>query len=181
MARKGNDVHDSKDKPGALIRAAQTAFASDLVLGLYTIASRRNAHEELKLPADHLCRIRIACNEDQPLCEPYPERPPKSNPPNPENSKADPNAELQKFAKMVEGTWTLKVTWFPTPENPKGRSDNGTSRIQYGPGKLALIEDYRTDGDTGSEVALGFFWWDAKAQGYRTMFCDDRDANVFGL
>ena len=47
--------------------------------------------------------------------------------------------------------------------------------IRFGFGKLALIEDYRTHGDQGTQVAMGIFWWDGTAKGYRTMFCEDRD------
>lgn len=82
---------------------------------------------------------------------------------------------------MVAGNWTVRVTSEPTSEKPKRRNETGTSRIQYGPGKLSLIEDYRTEGDSGPRQALGVFWWDATAQGYRSMFCDNLDPDGCSL
>jgi hypothetical protein len=57
----------------------------------------------------------------------------------------------------------------------KGRKDTGTNRIVLGPGGRSVIENYHTDGDSGSRSALGILWWDASVQGYRTMFCDNAD------
>jgi hypothetical protein len=47
--------------------------------------------------------------------------------------------------------------------------------ITYGPGKLSLVEDYRTNGDLGPQLALGIFWWDQSEHGYKVMFCGNKD------
>jgi hypothetical protein len=83
--------------------------------------------------------------------------------------------QMAKLAKMIAGTWIISATSEPTASRPHGAKDTGRSIIKFGPAKLSLVEDYRTDGDHGHEVALGTFWWDSHAQGYKTMFCDSTD------
>jgi hypothetical protein len=82
---------------------------------------------------------------------------------------------IEKLGMMIAGTWAIDATAEPSARKPKGGKDTGTSVIRLGPGRLSLIEDYGTHGDGGRRVALGIFWWDDKAQGYRSMFCDDHD------
>jgi Protein of unknown function (DUF1579) len=91
------------------------------------------------------------------------------------SSSDESSSRVERLAKMVAGNWTVRVTSEPSSEKPKHRNETGTSRIHYGPGNLSLIEDYRTEGDSGPRQALGVFWWDATAQGYRSMFCDNLD------
>lgn len=76
---------------------------------------------------------------------------------------------------MIVGTWDLSGTSEPSAERPKVRHDTGRSVIQYGPGRLSLMEDFRMHGDSGDLYAMGTFWWDAQAHGFRTMFCETRD------
>jgi hypothetical protein len=82
---------------------------------------------------------------------------------------------IEKLGRMIAGTWAIDATSEPREAGSKQGKDVGKSVIRFGPGRLALIEDYRTHGDDGNRVALGIFWWDGKEKGYRTMFCEDRD------
>jgi hypothetical protein len=86
-----------------------------------------------------------------------------------ETPAASEEAPIEKLGRMIVGTWAIDATSEPREAGSKAGKDFGKSVIRFGPGKLALIEDYRTHGDQG------LFWWDAKAKGYRTMFCEDRD------
>jgi hypothetical protein len=92
-----------------------------------------------------------------------------------ETPAASEEAPIEKLGRMIVGTWAIDATSEPREAGSKAGKDFGKSVIRFGPGKLALIEDYRTQGDQGTRVALGIFWWDGKAKGYRTMFCEDRD------
>ena len=89
--------------------------------------------------------------------------------------------EIEKLAKMLVGNWHVVATREPSVNSPKGRKDVGTNRIVLGPGGRSVVENYRTDGDSGPRVALGILWWDEKAQGYRTMFCDNADLSGCSL
>jgi hypothetical protein len=92
-----------------------------------------------------------------------------------ETAGAFEESPIDKLGNMIAGTWAIEATSEPHEAKSKPGKDVGKSVIRFGPGKLALIEDYRTHGDQGTRVALGIFWWDGKAKGYRTMFCEDRD------
>jgi hypothetical protein len=88
---------------------------------------------------------------------------------------ASEESPIEKLGRMIAGTWAIDATSEPREAGSKVGKDVGRSVIRFGPGKLALIEDYRTRGDGGTRVALGIFWWDGKEKGYRMMFCEDRD------
>jgi hypothetical protein len=81
---------------------------------------------------------------------------------------------MEKLAKMLIGNWDVVATIEASPTR-KGRKDTGANRIVRGPGGRSVIENYYTDGDSGSRSALGILWWDDKVNGYRTMFCDNAD------
>jgi hypothetical protein len=83
--------------------------------------------------------------------------------------------EMEKLAKMLVGNWDVVATLESSSARPRGRKDAGANRIVLGPGGRSVVENYHTDGDSGSRSALGILWWDEKAQGYRTMFCDNAD------
>jgi hypothetical protein len=88
---------------------------------------------------------------------------------------ASEESPIEKLGRMIAGSWAIDATSEPRKVGDKVGKDVGKSVIRFGPGKLALIEDYQTHGDDGTRVALGIFWWDGKGNGYRTMFCEDRD------
>ena len=88
---------------------------------------------------------------------------------------ASEGSPVEKLGRMIVGTWAIDATSEPREAGSKGGKDIGKSEIRFGPGNLALIEDYRTHGDQGDRVAMGIFWWDGKEKGYRMMFCEDRD------
>jgi hypothetical protein len=79
-----------------------------------------------------------------------------------ETPAASEEAPIEKLGRMIVGTWAIDATSEPREAGSKAGKDFGKSMIRFGPGKLALIEDYRTHGDQGTRVALGLFWWDAK-------------------
>jgi len=90
-------------------------------------------------------------------------------------AKREAATEVARLGKMIVGTWDLSGTSEASTERPKVRHDTGRSIIKYGPGRLSLMEDFRMHGDSGELFAIGTFWWDAQAHGFRTMFCETRD------
>jgi hypothetical protein len=92
-----------------------------------------------------------------------------------EKAAASEASPIERLGAMIAGTWAIDATSEPRETGSKVGKDTGQSVIRFGPSKLALIEDYRTHGDDGDRASFGIFWWDGKAPGYRTMFCDDRD------
>lgn len=84
-----------------------------------------------------------------------------------------PSPEMQKLTKMMAGAWRTNETFEVSDMMPKGGTGSGKVVITTGPGGLSLIENYNSNGDIGAFAAHGVFWWDEKAQGYRTLWCDN--------
>lgn len=88
-----------------------------------------------------------------------------------------PAPEMEKMIKMMAGNWTVAEKADPSPMMPKGGVGNGTAVLTPGPGGLSLTEKYQSNGAMGSFSGLGTFWWDAKAQVYRGVWCDNMTPN----
>ena len=68
---------------------------------------------------------------------------------------AERSPEMEQLATMLVGNWEVVATREPSATRPKGLRDTGTNRIVLGPGGRLVVENYHTEGDTGSRVALG--------------------------
>lgn len=88
-----------------------------------------------------------------------------------------PSPEMQKLTKMLVGTWRTTENYEVSDMMPKGGKGSGTAVITSGPGGLSLIENYRSKGAMGTFSGHGVFWWDDKAQGYKSIWCDDMTPN----
>lgn len=64
-----------------------------------------------------------------------------------ETPAASEESPIEKLGRMIVGTWAVDATSEPRESGSKAGKDVGKSVIRFGPGKLALIEDYRTHGD----------------------------------
>jgi hypothetical protein len=84
-----------------------------------------------------------------------------------------PDPAMTKLIKMMAGNWTVSEKSNPSPMMPKGGTGKGTAVLTAGPGGMSLMEKYRSSGVMGSSFSgFGTFWWDAKAQAYRGLWCD---------
>ncbi len=84
-----------------------------------------------------------------------------------------PDPQMTKLIKMMAGSWTVTEKSNPSPMMPKGGSGKGTAIFTPGPGNLSLVEKYHSSGMMGGSFnGLGVFWWDAKAQAYKGLWCD---------
>lgn len=87
-----------------------------------------------------------------------------------------PSPEMEKLAKMIVGTWATNEKFEVSDMMPKGGTGKGTAHIRKGPGGLSIVEDYRSRNAGGAFAGHGVFWWDDKAQGYKTVWCDNTTA-----
>jgi hypothetical protein len=85
---------------------------------------------------------------------------------------AKPSPEMQKLSKMVVGTWSTTEKQEPSPWAPKGATGKGTAVFKNGPGGLSVVQHYKSSGGMGSFAGHGVMWWDAKAGGYKGVWCD---------
>jgi hypothetical protein len=88
-----------------------------------------------------------------------------------------PAPEMTRLIKALSGAWTVTEKQDPNPMNPKGSTGKGTAVLTPGPGNLSLIEKYHSVGTMGGINGLGVFWWDAKKQVYRSLWCDNGSPN----
>jgi len=87
-----------------------------------------------------------------------------------------PAAEMQKLIKTFAGTWNTSETFEKSEMMPEGGTGHGTSTFKAGPGGLSLIQDYKSRSKMGTFAGHGVTWWDAGAQGYKSVWCDSMAA-----
>ena len=85
-----------------------------------------------------------------------------------------PSPEIQKLAKAMVGSYTTKETHEAGPFMPTGGTGTGEARFALGPGGNSIIENYQSkSGPMGGKFrGHGVVWYDAKAGGYRSVWCD---------
>ena len=89
-----------------------------------------------------------------------------------------PAPEMTRLIKTLSGAWTVTEKQDPNPMSPKGSTGKGTAILTPGPGNLSLIERYHSAGTMGGNFnGMGVFWWDAKDQAYRSLWCDNMSPN----
>jgi hypothetical protein len=91
-------------------------------------------------------------------------------------SEAKVNSEMQKLFSAFGGTWSLTETIEPNEKLPKGGTGHGEVVNRLGPGAHSFIEEIHLVEPTRESIGLGLSWWDEKAAGYRTVWCENRIA-----
>jgi hypothetical protein len=81
--------------------------------------------------------------------------------------------EMQKFFNAFVGSWSLRETIEPSESAPNGGTGSGEVVFRPGPGGNSIIEEIRLVEPTGKSIGLGLGWWDEKARGYRTVWCEN--------
>jgi hypothetical protein len=92
-----------------------------------------------------------------------------------------PSPEMQKLSKMVAGTWSTTEKYEPSPWAPKGATAKGKAVFKNGPGGLSVIQDYKSSSGKGSFTGHGVRWWNAKAGGYKGVWCDSAGCDSEGV
>lgn len=85
-----------------------------------------------------------------------------------------PSPEIQKLAKAMLGSYTTKEAHDPGPFIPAGGTGTGEAKFTLGPGGNSIIESYQSKSGPmgGGFRGQGLVWYDAKAGGYRSVWCD---------
>jgi len=95
----------------------------------------------------------------------------------------NPRAQMQAL-KFMMGHWTTAENYAPSDYLLKGGTGTGRADIHPGPGNRFMIENYLSDkNDTmGRFGGHSVIWWDAKAEIYKSFWCDSVNAceNSFG-
>lgn len=80
-------------------------------------------------------------------------------------------AELDKFAKIMLGTWAVQESHDASDMMPAGTS-SGIATFRKGPGGYSVIENLSMNGSFGKFTGLGVTWYDLKNQAYKGTWCD---------
>jgi ketosteroid isomerase-like protein len=86
-----------------------------------------------------------------------------------------PSPEMQKLFDAFGGRWSLTETIEPNEKSPNGGSGRGEVVNRLGPGGRSSIEEIHLVEPTGEVSGLGLAWWDKKAGGYRTVWCENQN------
>jgi hypothetical protein len=82
--------------------------------------------------------------------------------------------EMQKLIKAMVGSYATKETHEAGPFMPTRGTGTGQATFTLGPGGNSIIESYQSkSGPMGGKFrGHGVVWYDAKAGGYRSVWCD---------
>ena len=85
-----------------------------------------------------------------------------------------PSPEMRKLVKALLGNYTTKETHDPGPFMPTGGTGTGQSTFTLGPGGNSVIQTYQSkSGPMGGKFrGHGVVWYDPKAGGYKSVWCD---------
>jgi hypothetical protein len=92
----------------------------------------------------------------------------------PTDGQAKPGPEMEKLLAPMCGKWIWQLKYEPTEERPDGGTGEGEVVIRPGPGGLSMLADSKVSGPEGETSGISVTWWDAKAQGYRAIWCSNR-------
>ena len=84
---------------------------------------------------------------------------------------APQSEQMKKLEKTLAGTWSLDEKFEPMMGMPGG-AGKGTETVKRGPGGNSLHSDLKSTGAMGPFTGHGLMWYDAKAGGYRSIWCD---------
>lgn len=88
-----------------------------------------------------------------------------------ETSKSGP--EMQKLLTTMCGKWIYHFKYQPSETRPNGGTGEGEAVFRPGPGGASMFEDEKSS-EPGGTSGISVTWWDAKAQGYRAIWCDNK-------
>jgi hypothetical protein len=102
-----------------------------------------------------------------------PAQKPESAQETPAATMPSPPPEIGRLANLLIGTWGTTEKHEPSPWSPQGGEGKGLAIIKTGPGNMSIVEDYASNNAQGRSTGHGVIWWDPKAGGYRSLWCDN--------
>jgi hypothetical protein len=92
----------------------------------------------------------------------------------PTGDQAKPGPEMEKLLASMCGRWICHFKYEPSETRPNGGTGEGEATFRPGPGGLSMIEDEKASEPGGDLAGISVTWWDAKAQGYRAIWCGNK-------
>jgi hypothetical protein len=88
------------------------------------------------------------------------------------NDATEPAPQLERLICSLAGEWSTEENYEPSDLLPKGGKGHSTDSYRPGPGRLSLIEEYKSEGDAGESSGIGIIWWDGNAERFSFVWCD---------
>ncbi len=82
-----------------------------------------------------------------------------------------PASEMKKVLSAFTGTWKAEEKHEAMEGMPAGTS-TGTTVFRPGPGKLSLVQDYKSNMEGTPFTGLGLLWFDPATKTFTSMWCD---------
>jgi len=93
----------------------------------------------------------------------------------------DGTADLQNLAKVMTGTWNLKVNLEPTSEAPKGIQGVGEETWRSAPLGLTLTDEESFTAGPMRMTIVGLFWMDHVTGKLQALDCSNQNPHTCGL
>ena len=90
-------------------------------------------------------------------------------------------ADLQSLAKLMTGTWNLKVNLEPSSETPKAVQGAGEETWRSGPGGLTLTDEETFSAGPMKLTLVGLFWTDHATHKLQALDCNNQNPHTCGL
>ena len=90
---------------------------------------------------------------------------------------AEPAPEIRRLIETFEGTWAVRETHAPSAWRSEGATGIGTAEFTRGPGSMSLLQTYRSSIGEFAFEGHGVTWWNARAQHYEGIWCENTAPN----
>jgi hypothetical protein len=87
-------------------------------------------------------------------------------------------ADLQSLAKLMKGTWNLKVNLDPTPQAPKGIQGVGEETWRTAPLGLTLTDEETFTVGPMKMAIVGLFWMDHATRKLQALDCSNQNRHT---
>jgi hypothetical protein len=153
-----SDQSEQADKKAAfrevLYKTTKNSYTQTIYTGVSTGQLKRvltiTARRELKAPTPSASSFKLKPNAPQ---------------------TAGINMPGPAVQDYMLGTWSIALSYEPSPEFPKGALGQGGEVWWAGPGGYSMIEEYYQNDANEHVEEFSPAWWDAQAGGQRFLYC----------
>ena len=92
-----------------------------------------------------------------------------------------PTREMQALINAFSGHWSLKLTFEPSKEVPRGIEGTGEETWHAGPEGLTLTDEEVLTGGPQTIIVVGIFWRDLKTREFHAMDCSNQISHTCDL
>jgi hypothetical protein len=92
-----------------------------------------------------------------------------------------PTGEMQSLIKAFSGHWSLKLTFEPSKETPRGLEGTGEETWHAGPEGLTFTDEEVFTAGPQTIIVVGLLWRDLKTKDFHAMDCNNQNPHTCDL